>query len=82
MMFLAGNFEFDLDRGGQFVVHGQELPTAYMRAKFEDRSFFRLRNIQGSQNFEIWSRTPGHAHLEANLRSGARTAHDLCVCQI
>ena len=27
---------------GQFVVRWQELPTAYMRAKFEDRSFFRL----------------------------------------
>ena len=33
---------------GQFVVHGQELPTAYVRAEFEDRSFFRLRNIEGS----------------------------------
>ena len=30
---------------GQFVVHGQELPTAYVHAKFEDRSFIRLRNI-------------------------------------
>ena len=36
MIFLAGNFEFDLDRGGKFVVRGQELPTAYVRAKFED----------------------------------------------
>ena len=47
MIFLAGNFEFDLDRGGKFVVRGQELPTAYVRAKFEDRSFTRLRNIVG-----------------------------------
>ena len=30
---------------GQFVVRGQELPTAYVRAKFEGRSFIRLRNI-------------------------------------
>ena len=30
---------------GQFVVRGKELPTAYVRAKFEDRSFIRLRNI-------------------------------------
>ena len=30
---------------GQFVVRGEELPTAYVRAKLEDRSFFRLRNI-------------------------------------
>jgi len=27
------------------VVWGQELPTAYVRAKFEDRSIIRLRNI-------------------------------------
>jgi len=27
------------------VVRGQELPTAYVHAKFEDRSFIRLRNI-------------------------------------
>ena len=27
------------------MVRGQELPTAYVRAKFEDRSFIRLRNI-------------------------------------
>ena len=41
---------------GQFVVRGQELPTAYVRAKFEDRSFTRLRNIVGGgQNFEIGS---------------------------
>jgi len=51
MMFLAGNFEFDLDRGGQFVVRRQELPTAYVRAEFEDRSFFRLRNIEGVPKF-------------------------------
>jgi len=30
---------------GKFEVRWQELPTAYVRAKFEDRSFFRLRNI-------------------------------------
>ena len=27
------------------MVHGQELPTAYVRTKFEGRSFIRLRNI-------------------------------------
>ena len=30
---------------GQFVVRGQELPTAYVHTKFEGRSFIRLRNI-------------------------------------
>ena len=33
------------------MVHGQELLTAYVRAKFEDRSFFRLRNIEGVRKF-------------------------------
>jgi len=33
------------------VVRGQELPTAYVRAKFEDRSFTRLRNIEGVPKF-------------------------------
>ena len=28
----------------QFVVRGQELPTAYVHTKFEDRSFIRFRN--------------------------------------
>ena len=39
---------------GQFVVRGQELPTAYVRAKFEDRSFFRLRNIEEVPKFRNW----------------------------
>jgi len=52
------------------VVRGQELPTAYVRAKFEDRSFFRLRNIEGSQNFEIGSPAPGDAQFRANLGPG------------
>ena len=30
---------------GQFVVRGQELPTAYVHTKFEGRSFIHLRNI-------------------------------------
>jgi len=30
---------------GRFVVRGQEMPTAYVRTNFEDRSFTRLQNI-------------------------------------
>jgi len=45
MIFLAGNFESDLDGGGQFVVRGQELPTAYVRTKFEGRSFLSVCEI-------------------------------------
>ena len=58
MIFLAGNFEFDLDRGGQFVARGQELPTAYVLAKFEHRSFTRLRNIDGVPTFRHWVTYP------------------------
>jgi len=40
------------------VVRGQELPTAYVHAKFEDRSFFRLRNIEGVPKFQNWVTYP------------------------
>jgi len=40
------------------VVHGQELPTTYVRAKFEDRSFFRLRHIEGVPKFRNWVTYP------------------------
>ena len=42
----------------QFVVRGKELPTAYVLAKFEDRSFFRLRNIEGVPKFRNWVTYP------------------------
>ena len=67
MIFLAGNFEFDMDRGGQFVVRGQELPTAYVRAKFEDRSFFRLQNIQGVPKFRNWVTYPRRRPLKGQF---------------
>ena len=43
---------------GQFVVRGEELPTAYVLAKLEDRSFFRLRNTEGVPKFGNWSTCP------------------------
>ena len=43
---------------GQFVVRGGELPTAYMRAKLEDRSFFRLRNIEGVRKLSKLGHVP------------------------
>ena len=67
MIFLAGNFEFDLDRGGQFAVRGQELPTAYVRAKFEDRSFTRLRNIKGVPKFRNWVTYPRRRALRGQF---------------
>jgi len=39
-------------------VRGQELSTAYVRAKFEDRSFTRLRNIEGVPKFRNWGTYP------------------------
>ena len=67
MIFLAGNFEFDLDRAGKFVVRGQELPTAYVRAIFEDRSFTRLRNIEGVPKFRNWVTYPGQRPLRGQF---------------
>ena len=40
------------------MVRGQELPTAYVHAKFEDRSFTRLRNIEGVPKFRNWGTCP------------------------
>ena len=40
------------------MVWGQELPTAYVHAKFEDCSFFRLRNIEGVPKFRNWVTYP------------------------
>ena len=40
------------------MVRGQELPTAYVHAKFEDRSFTRLRNIEGVPKFRNWVTYP------------------------
>ena len=35
-----------------------KLPTAYVRAKFADRSFTRLRNIEGVPKFQNWGTCP------------------------
>ena len=42
------------------MVRGKNcpLPTVYVHAKFEDRSFFRLRNIQGVPKFRNWVTYP------------------------
>ena len=50
IIFLADNFEL-LGSRGPICGPGQELPTAYVRAKFEDSSFTRLRNIEGVPKF-------------------------------
>jgi len=52
---------------GQFVVHGQELPTAYVHAKFEDRSFTRLRNIEEVPKFRKWVKYPRRRPLRGQI---------------
>ena len=51
------------------MVGEQELPRLYVRTNFKERSFIRLQDIEGSQNFEIGQVPPGYAHVEANLWS-------------
>jgi len=61
-------------------VRGQELPTAYVRAKFEDRSFFRLRNIEGVPKFRNWVTYPRRRPLRVNLWSmGKNCPRPMCV---
>ena len=57
---------------GQFVVRGQELPTAYVHAKFEDRSFTHLRNIEGVPKFRNWVTCRRRRPFRANLWSGGK----------
>jgi len=52
---------------GQFVVRGQELPTAYVHAKFEDRSFTRLRNIEEVPKFRNWVTYPRPRQLRGQF---------------
>ena len=48
---------------GQFVVHGQELPTALGTPNLKIVALPVCEILRGSQNFEIGSRTPGDGHL-------------------
>jgi len=49
------------------VVHGQELPTAYVHAKFEDRSFTLLQNIEGIPKFRNWVTYPRPRQLRGQF---------------
>ena len=46
-----------------FMVPTQRGSVLYVCTQFEADSSFRSKVIRGSQNFEIGSRVPGHAHL-------------------
>jgi len=45
------------------MVRTEEGSVLYLYTKFETDSSVRLKAIRGSQNFEIGSRDPGHAHI-------------------
>ena len=53
---------------GRFVVRTQQGSVLYVCAKFE--ADISILSKGGYQNFEIWSRDPGHAHLGVVLWSG------------
>jgi len=55
---------------GRFVVRTQHGSVVYVCAKFEADISILSKVIRGSQNFEIWSRDPGHAHFGVVLWSG------------
>ena len=52
---------------GPICGPGQELPTAYVHTKFEDRSFTRLRNIEGVPKFRNWVMYPRPRQLTGQL---------------
>jgi len=63
---------------GQFVIRGQELPMCVPNLKIVAFSVCEI--LRGSQNFEIGSRTPGHAYLGANLRPGGKNCpRSMCM---
>ena len=56
------------------MVPTLEGSVLYVCTKFEADSSFRSKVIRGSQNFEIGSHDPGHAHLGVVLYSIPRYA--------
>ena len=48
---------------GHFVIRTQGGSVLYVCIKFQADSYFLSKVIMGSQNFEIGSCDPGHAHL-------------------
>ena len=59
---------------GQFVVRGKNCPRPMCmpNLKIVALGLPVCKILRGSQNFEIESRTPGHANLGANLWSGGK----------
>jgi len=54
---------------GHFVTRLQGGSVLYVCTKFQADISFRSKVIRGSQNFEVGSRDPDHAHLEVAIYS-------------
>ena len=63
----------------QFVILGQDEPRIHVRTKFEQRSFIRSTDVEGVPKIRNSARTPGHAHLGANLWSECKNSLRLHV---
>ena len=65
---------------GQFVVRGKNCPRPMCVPNWKIVAFSVCEILRGSENFEIGSRTTGHAHLGANLWSwGKNCPWPMCV---
>jgi len=64
------------------MVRTQYGSVLYVFAKFEADISISSQVIRGFQNFEIWSRDPGHAHLGVVLCPDAVGVRHLCLRQI
>jgi len=60
------------------MVHTQGGSVLYVCTEFEADSSFLSKVIRGSQNFEIGSRDPGHAHVFI-FRTQAWSVLHLCT---
>ena len=58
----------------------QELPTAYVHVKFEDRTFTRLRNIEGVPKFRNWVTYPRPRPLRGQfVVRGKNCPRPMCI---
>ena len=66
--------------GANLWSMGKNCPRPMCVPNLKIVAFSVCEILRGSQNFEIGSRTPGHAHLGANLWSGGKNCpRPMCV---
>jgi len=49
------------------MIPTDKTPILYLYTKFQADRSIRSKVIRKSQNFEIWSRDPSHAHLKGHF---------------